>query len=566
MCLFYLEDSKISAMSGPVRVLWQIAMLLMAAFGLASQAATGALAEQSMADSFCASCHREVFDKYRRTPMANASGPAASGFTPGDFTHTASGIHYRIDEDNGSVSLSYERESADPAKALHGKQELAWFLGSGRRGRTYLFEKQGYWFEIPVNWYAKKGIWDMAPGYLDSKTMPMTLPVDQGCLRCHASGAQPPLPDARNHYTSQPFLHGGITCTACHGDAAAHVASGGAKAMLNPDTLAPERRDSICLQCHLEGKVVVAKRGKSLGDFRPGDDIFDYALFFVRAEEQGAGGRATSQWEALAQSACKRGSGDRLTCTACHDPHSSPSEAERVAFYRKSCLACHTGTKYAVQHHPEQPDCASCHMPRSATNDIAHEQVTDHRIQIPAAALPAVAASRSDALRAVHEAQPSDRDLGLAYAQLASKGDHAAGMRAYSLLQRAASGSADDEPVHMELGFLEQVMGHADAAQAQYRSALRIDPFDAVAEGDLALILAQQQHYDEAIALWQRAFEHDPAQTAAGRNLAQVACGTGQIDLALKTLDRVILFSPDDQQARAMAAGMRSGAIPCPTR
>ncbi|WP_164981395.1 tetratricopeptide repeat protein [Silvibacterium dinghuense] len=512
----------------------------------------------------CARCHRDIYENYERTPMANASGAAADGFTPGDFVHQDSGIHYRVFEKDGRVFLSYDRDSQHPAKVLHGQQELISYIGSGKRGRTYLFEQQGYWFELPVNWYAKKALWDMAPGYLDVKEMPMTLPIDYSCMRCHTSGAQQVLADARNHYAAQPFLHGGITCESCHGDGAKHIDSSGAGAMLDPAKLPAERRDSVCLRCHLEGKVVVTRKGKSLGDFKPGDDLFDYAVFFVRAQEQGAGGRATSQWEALEQSACKRASGDKLTCTTCHDPHSEPTAEERVAFYRKSCLACHTGVKYAVKHHPEQPDCASCHMPRSATNDIAHEQVTDHRIQIPSPT-PAVT-SQSETLVAVHEAHPSDRDLGLAYAQLASKGDREAVMKAYPLLRKAeqaGGGVADDAQVHTELGFLEQVMGHADAAQQEYGAALKANPFDAVAEGDLALILAEQRHYDEAEALWQRAFEHDPTQIAAGRNLAQVACGMGQIDLALKTLDRVLLFSPDDQRAKEMAAGMRSGAIHC---
>ena len=97
------------------------------------------------------------------TPMANASGPAASGFIPADFVHSASGVHYRVSDEAGHVWLSYERESASPDKALKGRQELLYFIGSGKRGRTYLFEQSGYWFESPINWYAKKQIWDMAP-------------------------------------------------------------------------------------------------------------------------------------------------------------------------------------------------------------------------------------------------------------------------------------------------------------------------------------------------------------------------------------------------------------------
>src|ERR1700733_13602940 len=60
-------------------------------------------------NSACASCHRAIYERYRHTPMANGSGPAVDGFTPADFTHQASGIHYRIYEDGGKVYLSYDR-------------------------------------------------------------------------------------------------------------------------------------------------------------------------------------------------------------------------------------------------------------------------------------------------------------------------------------------------------------------------------------------------------------------------------------------------------------------------
>ncbi len=501
--------------------------------------------------------------------MANASGPAADrltsvdGFTPADFVHQASGIHYRVYEDAGRVFLSYDRDASTPGGALHGQQQLLYFLGSGRRGRTYLFEQQGYWFELPINWYAKKGIWDMTPNYLSARQMPLTLPVDVSCLRCHASSLQPSLPDARNHFAAQPFLAGGITCTACHGEASAHIAAKGHAPILNPASFEPIRRDSVCLNCHLEGKVIVVRQGKSLGAFKPGDSIFDYALFFVRAQESGSGGRATSQWEALQQSACKRASGDKLTCTTCHDPHSSPAPEERVQFYRKSCLGCHSQPTYATQHHPEQQDCSSCHMPRSSTTDIAHEQVTDHRIQLPAVAV--AAAPRSDALVALHEAKVSDRDMGLAYAQLATHGDEQAARRAYKLLlsaEQAEPGETDHE-LHTELGFLEQLMGQTAAAQTEYQAALKADSFDAVAEGNLALIDARNHDLPSALRLWQSAFAHDPTQLAAGENLAEVECGLGQREAALATLDRVLLFSPDDQRARLLQSAIRSGVKPC---
>ncbi len=199
--------------------------------------------------------------------MARASGLAADGLLPGEFTHAASGVHYRLFLRDGRAWLSYDRSNAP--QLLKGEQELSYFIGSGQRGRTYLFQKQGFWFESPVNWYSKQQVWDMNPKSLDAKEMPFTLKVDPICLHCHTSSVQPSL-GAVNHFGAQPFLYGGITCQSCHGDPAAHLASGGAAPILNPAKLSPAKRDSICLQCHLEGETAVNVPGRSLAAFLPG--------------------------------------------------------------------------------------------------------------------------------------------------------------------------------------------------------------------------------------------------------------------------------------------------------
>ena len=517
-------------------------------------------------DARCASCHEAIYEQYRQTPMAQASGPASDGFIAADFEHAASGIHYRITEEAGKVWLSYQRE--DFARQLDGREELKYFLGSGRRGRTYLFERDGYWFEAPINWYAKKQMWDMTPHYLEAREMPLTLPVDPGCLHCHASGAAGALPDARNHYAGAPFATGGITCEACHGDGSAHVASGGKARMLNLDALEPVQRDSVCLNCHLEGQAGVNRLGKKIEDFRPGENLFDYALYFVYRSENGSGGRATSQYEALLKSACRRKSGDKLTCTTCHDPHGSPPEEKRVEFYRQRCLGCHSGAAFAKNHHAENRDCTACHMARPPSNDIAHEQVTDHwiRKRVSQERLPL---ATSGELVTVGGMAASDRDLGVAYAQMAARGDEQAGMRAMALLRRAeaeTNGAAGDHELHAQLGFLEQIDGKSTEAAEEYKRALAADEFDALAAGDLALIEVRERNVREAIKLWSSVVEHDPTQVKAGMNLALTECATGDREGAERVLARVVEFSPDDQEARRFEAEMKSGGKGCLAR
>ena len=552
----------------------QIGWLLFACVFAVGQGDGSAKPVQTAAnrDAVCASCHREIYDRYMKTPMAQASGPAVDGLVsvPADFVHKASGVRYQINENGGRVYLDYDRPDRAKGGPLHGQEELLYFVGSGTRGRTFLFQREGYWFEAPINWYAKKGIWDMAPNYQRAQEMPFTLTADSGCLSCHASNVQPALPDARNHYRAAPFETGGITCERCHGDPSQHLAQGGKGPILNPNKLAANLRDSICLQCHLEAEVSVNRAGHSLYDFRPGKEISDYLVYFVHRDAVGAGGRATSQWEALMQSACKRASGDKLTCITCHDPHGSPKGQESVAFYRSKCLACHTDARFATAHHPEQPSCASCHMPRSSTQDIAHEQVTDHRIQIPnVATLEGIGETKHAADLVAVRGNADARDLGIAYSQLALHGDRPAGERAMTLLRAAERDmnadphSLPDADLHTQLGFLDQLSGDAADAAKEYRMAIAANPYDATAIGNTALIDAKAGDWSSAARLWASVFEHDPAQTAAAFNLASADCTLGDKAAALQVLNRLLLFSPDNRQARDFATAINNGSHLC---
>ena len=53
--------------------------------------------------------------------------------------------------------------------------------------------------------------------------------------------------------------------------------------MINPAKLPPDRRDSICSQCHLSGDVRVMRPGANWQSFRPGDRLSDSVTVFVRS-------------------------------------------------------------------------------------------------------------------------------------------------------------------------------------------------------------------------------------------------------------------------------------------
>jgi predicted Zn-dependent protease len=65
------------------------------------------------------------------------------------------------------------------------------------------------------------------------------------------------------------------------------------------------------------------------------------------------------------------------------------------------------------------------------------------------------------------------------------------------------------------------------------------------------------------VRLWQRVFDADPAQAAAGYNLALGQCRLGRKDDAEATLKRLLSFAPDDQRARGLAAALAGGTQSC---
>ena len=54
-------------------------------------------------DAICMNCHREIYEKYERTPMARGSGAAVNGLLQGGFLHAASGIRYDVFLRDGKV-------------------------------------------------------------------------------------------------------------------------------------------------------------------------------------------------------------------------------------------------------------------------------------------------------------------------------------------------------------------------------------------------------------------------------------------------------------------------------
>ena len=501
----------------------------------------------STADASCGACHAQILHSYLATPMANASGLAAERPKTGTFEHKSSGMRYALSMEGANLMLTY-RDANDPWIAA--SHQLEYFLGSGHLGLTYLYSLNDYLFESPIAYYAASQSLDLKPGLESMTQAPPALPVQAECLRCHMSAVQHSDPGTINRYRGLPFLHAGITCESCHGNTQPHLATGGKAAVVNPSRLSANLRDSICISCHLEGDVSVERAGHSALDFKPGDSISDYVAYFVYAG-QAATKRGVSEVEQLSLSKCKRTSGDAMSCMSCHDPHYTPDGAkEKAVFYRKKCLACHTGTTFATAHHPENPDCVSCHMPRTGAENIAHVAWTDHRIL--KAPEPAEKPSLGDTLVPVFSPGATQRDVALAYYKSLLEGNVAVQQKAFERLEGVKPELSGDDAAQVALGIIVEGRGDLKQAQELFQNVLKRDPVNLIAISNLGTLLAKSGDLQAAISLWRPAFDRNEDVVGLAKNLARVQCAAGDSAGARATLQKTLQYSPGIRDIRQL--------------
>jgi tetratricopeptide (TPR) repeat protein len=533
-------------------------ILVMAVLGVGSSAQ---MKNADPGSEACSGCHAEIYAAYMKTVMAGASGAAGAGLITGELKHKKSGVVYRVYQQEGRTWMSYEREKEND---FRGQRELLYFIGSGAKGRSYLFSVQGFLFETPINWYSQENRWNMTPAYTEAREIPMNLPSFVDCLNCHTSGMQTPVAGTDSKFSGKPFLHAGITCERCHGAGGGHLEGKGA--IVNPAKLPAEQRDSICMECHFEGKVAVEQPGKHLYQFQPGDRLSDYSHYFLLSGgPQPEKTEALSQTEALSLSACKRKSGDKMWCVSCHDPHSEPNAVEKAAYYRGKCLSCH-GEAFGAKHHRDKPDCTQCHMPSLPNQAVAHTQSTDHRIlrypngfQLPNATAEERLVSFPESAAPV----ATTRDFALAWETLAQRNHEGASRQAEQYLRKAVKERPDDPRVLAGLGFVEQGHGRDKEARELYERALKIDPLANDAATNLGTLEARAGHLKRAVQLWQGAFDRVPHRSEIGMDLAMAFCAAGQKDEARQYVQRVLEFNPDFENAKRLLGRLGGDPVKC---
>lgn len=316
----------------------------------------------------CARCHAKIAETQLTTPMAHAAAPASSA----DILRN----HYPISRQLGPFSYKISPSEKGSAYSVSNSvasfsEPLAWAIGLGNKGQTYVYQNAGLFYESRVSFYKSLQNLDLTTGH--SPATPANVEDAAGrlldpdslhhCFGCHTTASSTSAGFDTAHLTP------GITCEACHGPGASHVAlmdaekkEDGRAAIFNPAHLNPVALVDFCGACH-----------RTLND----------------AYEMGVTGVANVRFQPyrLENSKCWRDGDSRLACTTCHDPHKQL--VRESATYDDKCLACHVASR-AQKISLELPgkacpvakkDCVTCHMPKVELPSM-HAPFSDHRIRI----------------------------------------------------------------------------------------------------------------------------------------------------------------------------------------
>jgi tetratricopeptide (TPR) repeat protein len=522
---------------------------------------TIASASGETGSKICAECHASIAASYAATGMARTAGVASPDTLKAEMwkggaevAHAESGVEYRVSASRGGIELSFRR----PGGELQGSRLLEWFVGSGGLGRSFLFAVDGFLYQAPVSYYASAGRWQISPGYEARRHADLTRAVETACLQCHASRLQP-VAGTQNGFANPPFLEGGVSCERCHGPGESHVArmragAGSRGGIVNPVKLGAAARDSVCAQCHLTGAARIARRNAGQAPYRPGDILADTIAVFVWPQADGSPD-ATSHYERLNRSACKKASGDRLWCGSCHDPHSSP--AQPAAYYREKCQSCHSSkpcTEKLGARNAKRNDCTACHMPKGESHMVEHVAFTDHGIVRRPQAM-----ARQAGPRVLSPVFPStdERDLAIAYAVVAMS-EPAVRRRALELLEAAAARDSADVALLAQLAQFYDRLGREEQATALWEQVLKLDANHAPAAVNLGISRVKRGDAAAAIALWERALLRNPAQTGVRTNLAVALAQSGKLAEAEAALVKALAYDPDSETANRLLAEIRA--------
>jgi hypothetical protein len=330
---------------------------------LAFIAMVAAVVRADAAPSVCAPCHRTQTAAFANAGMTRAleSGKNSAILRANPkLTAKIGGYSYEIAR-AGDQSIYTVTDGKETIRI-----PIDWAFGQGVAGQTYVFARNGRWYESRVSYFSAlrgldltMGAQSIAPRNLLEAAGRLAEPAEMGqCFDCHATGVVkfPPTLSA---------MIEGVQCERCHGASEAHlqaVRSGNAasRTMRKLGAFTAEEMSDFCGQCHRTWSQIAMNGPRGVQNVR-------------------------FQPYRLGNSKCYDTGDNRIRCTACHDPHRDVESA--AGAYDAKCVACHSRAAAPATQASSRicrvakKDCVTCHMPRLDLPG-ARKKFTDHMIRI----------------------------------------------------------------------------------------------------------------------------------------------------------------------------------------
>ena len=540
-------------------------------------------------DEACQECHEPQYKDFKNTGMGRSLSIPSPGNWP-EFTKRVTlsnkrlGRMFTVSVTDGKMFHAESRQDVNGKPEYSEKHEIAFIVGSGDVGRSYLIIKGDALFLSPISYYSGIRGWDLSPGYEAGQFRGFTRPAGNLCVSCH-SGLPQPIAGTRNRYQNPPFRFLAVGCERCHGPGEIHVRERRENAPLrsptdfsivNPSRLPPQIRNDVCNQCHFGGDAQVLRPGKTYLDFRPGTPLDSVvSVFSAPLSPKMDGLKALSHQEQLEMSRCWTRTNSHLYCITCHDPHVQLHGAEAAAYFRRKCLTCHTVKSCRLPAARRQttlpPDnCVHCHMPKKSVVNISHSALTDHRILRIRTENPPLAAAAGEStgnlmyrtkLPQEPDAKPDLRTLALAYYE-ASQVYPTFRQKGFELLEQAAQELPNDTDVQAAYGlvlFLARPESPAEASQVLQKAIDRGSKSVEV-RTRLAKLRFREGNVTAAMQLYNEVIESDPYYTPAYFGLADLYSASLDGQSAAETLKKILNYDPGNEEARralANASGAR---------
>ena len=530
----------------------------------------------------CASCHKDVAERYQHTAMRRSIYRPTTTNVIEDYKYKnklynrRSDTYYTMTERDGIFYQRRHQIGPDGREVNSLEERVDYVIGSGDQARSYLHRNsEGRLIELPVSWYSEAGgYWAMTPGYDQAAQEDFHGSISYDCIFCHdayprAIASQAVRESGEPIFVSR--LPEGIDCQRCHGPGKEHVEAASSDkatisqirdAIVNPARLSRERQLEVCMECHLstsgsQGANVSRRLERDVFSYIPGQPLSGYKLYFDQAgSEQNKGGfKIVDAAYRLSFSACFRKS--KMTCLTCHDPHVQDHGEDARMRYTKICEGCHQSVRHSIAL-PAGQTCLSCHMPRRRSQYAVHLVLTDHYIQreMPQGDLLAPLNEPED------DQQPSgnrvlfhpsrlpdtpENDAYLAAAQLEGSPGNANDIQT---LQRAI-GRYKAAPAEflIALGKAYARTGNAPEAERWLDQALSRRPDFRPAVEALAEVLFSEEKYERAVGILKQAVATPPLDSALFADLGNAYARQGLLDQAQAAIQRSIEINPEAAQS-----------------